>query len=281
MTTGNPQHHPNECDELSALLPAYALGASTPEEAARVRELLVRCPDGRRELAEYAHLADTLAETVTPVAPPPSLRASLLAKVAASAETSAPPAPAPVHIQARAPQTVVPFPAQPAPQPKRAFPWRLVAAAAVAIVVLSNVYWASSLSATQERLAALEQQQGDVVTLLSGDTVQRLVLTSSSSAEPLAVVLWDPDQETATLVTDQLPPLTADLTYQLWLIGDAGPVSAGLFRTNDARQAAFVFDTIDGISAYAAVGISVEPASGSPAPTTDPLAVGAVEAPSV
>ncbi|MBW4439150.1 MAG: anti-sigma factor [Pleurocapsa minor GSE-CHR-MK-17-07R] len=269
MTTGNQTQYTSECDELSALLPAYALGASSPEEAARVRELMTRCPDAEQELAQYAHLTGMLAETVTPVAPPPSLRASLLAKVAAESapsEVSAPPAPAPA-------EKVIPFPA-----PKRAFPWRIVAAAAVAIVVLSNVYWAASLNAAQERLASLEQQQGDVVTLLSAEGVQRLVLSSAAGEQALAVVLWSPEQETATLVTNQLPPLSDDLTYQLWLIGDAGPVSAGLFRTNDAQQVAYAFNTLDGLTNYAAVGISVEPASGSSAPTTDPLAVGAVDA---
>lgn len=274
MTTGNQTQYTSECDELSALLPAYALGASSPEEAARVRELMTRCPDAEQELAQYAHLTGMLAETVTPVTPPPSLRASLLAKVAAegapSPQTAPPPSPpAPA-------EKVIPFPAQAAP--RRAFPWRIVAAAAVAIVVLSNVYWAASLNAAQERLASLEQQQGDVVTLLSADGVQRLVLSSTTGEQALAVVLWSPDQETATLVTSQLPPLSDDLTYQLWLIGDAGPVSAGLFRTNDAQQVAYAFDTLDGLTSYAAVGISVEPASGSTAPTTDPLAVGAVDA---
>ena len=63
----------------------------------------------------------------------------------------------------------------------------------------------------------------------------------------------------------------ADSTYELWYIDDSGATPAGTF---DPARDGDAFVVLDGEFAPGlVVGITVEPAGGSPAPTTEPIAV--------
>jgi anti-sigma-K factor RskA len=67
------------------------------------------------------------------------------------------------------------------------------------------------------------------------------------------------------LVVQQLKPLAPDMTYQAWIITDAGPRSAGIFRVSEAGMGMTLLE-----APYApgsAIGVSLEPAGGSPQPT--------------
>ena len=65
---------PVDPDELLA---AYALDAVSDEERALVERRLAESADARAEVEAYREAAGRLAETTPPVAPPPSLKASL------------------------------------------------------------------------------------------------------------------------------------------------------------------------------------------------------------
>jgi anti-sigma-K factor RskA len=73
-------------------------------------------------------------------------------------------------------------------------------------------------------------------------------------------------------IAAHLPPLDANRTFELWFIPAQGnPVPAGLFR-NEADASA-IYVRPGPVTNAAAVAVTVEPAGGSPQPTTTPFIV--------
>jgi anti-sigma-K factor RskA len=95
---------------------------------------------------------------------------------------------------------------------------------------------------------------------------------SSTEGGLSARVSWSAELGRSAITVDGLPPAPDGRTYQLWYLGrDEVVRSAGLFSTTgDGRgEAVLVGDA----NTAAAVAISLEPAGGSPAPTTTPLTI--------
>ena len=84
-------------------------------------------------------------------------------------------------------------------------------------------------------------------------------------------VTYVPDQKVAVMEVD-LPPLPTGRVYQAWRIDGGSPVSLGLVETNTGSVA--MVGDLEGASA---VALSVEPAGGSPAPTTNPILIATLE----
>jgi anti-sigma-K factor RskA len=251
----------NRCDQLKELLPAYSIGTTNEEETRLVEALLEACPEYREELELYAALASGMAQTVTPVAPPAHVRSQLLSAL-----------PSDNHSQPKAGTSVSKATTITS---RNAFWWSLAATAAL-LMIASNVLWAQYSSGLQLELDGFRQQQDALAAMLTDTSNQRIDLRFQNEQAPQAALFWNQRTNQGMLSTDNLPPLGDDQTYQLWLIGDEGPVSAGIFQPSPLGRELFTFQPSQPISFYAAVGISVEPAGGSDAPSSDPIAVGEV-----
>jgi anti-sigma-K factor RskA len=81
-------------------------------------------------------------------------------------------------------------------------------------------------------------------------------------------LIADPKEQSAVLVISGLPPLEAGKTYQVWLIGGA-PVSAGLLTVDEKGQGLLIVTSPEAIGSFKSLGVSIEPAGGSPEPTGD------------
>ena len=101
------------------------------------------------------------------------------------------------------------------------------------------------------------------------DDAQRYVKTIDGAR---ATVVRSPSLHRAVIITDNMPPAPAGKDYQLWLqVPGKGMVSAGLMP-HDSKAVLTV--PLEGDASQATgVGITVEPAGGSPAPTSDPIAL--------
>ena len=76
------------------------------------------------------------------------------------------------------------------------------------------------------------------------------------------------DGEHGTLVVDGLPHLDDSEQYQLWLIRDGKNEPAAEFSSVDSEGYGSVWiSSADPLVSYQGVGITIEPAGGSPAPT--------------
>jgi len=78
------------------------------------------------------------------------------------------------------------------------------------------------------------------------------------------------EQGRSGVVVAGLPELEADQTYELWYIDDSGAASAGTFDVSGEET----WRVLEGsFTPGVAVGVTVEPAGGSPQPTTEPIVV--------
>jgi anti-sigma-K factor RskA len=135
---------------------------------------------------------------------------------------------------------------------RRAAPWIAAAAAVAALVFVIGLGPATE----QERIEAILASEDAVSVVVDADIVvfAEIVYIGSGDAVFSATGLSD---------------VPATETYQLWLIGDEGPVSAGVFHP-DAEGGALVL--LDGrVEPGLVLGLTVEPSGGSEAPTGDIL----------
>lgn len=135
------------------------------------------------------------------------------------------------------------------------------------------------LQAQVTELHILNDEIGQL--LLEGGTLftnsMRVIALEGTEDAPTARGTFYAGDATGVLVLQDLPPLTQDEVYQIWLIpSDGSPIAAGLVRV-EAEGATTVNIDMDGKSQeFAAVGVSTEPAGGSPQPTGPVVLLGTV-----
>ena len=234
--------------ESHALSGAYAVDALDDLERAAFERHLRECAECRAEVASLREAASLIAETTT-LAPPPDLRERVLAG-AASVRPLPPELPAATEPAATTPRG-------------RRFPMLLVAAAAVLVVGAGAVAWQQPWAddSSQVQLSAADR-------VLTAEDAKRSSLEFPGGAS--ATVTHSDSLHAAVIVTRDMPPPPEGMVYQLWLDQPGeGMVSAGLMPVAADQS---VVLTGDAASATGA-GITVEPAGGSPEPTSDPIAV--------
>ena len=246
---------PVDCAAALALVPAYALGAADADEIALVEVALTFCPQVAEALAQYRLTAESLLYTPPPMTPAPELRRRVLQAIAAD-------------VAARQPRSLR-LHARPI------VAW-LAAAAAVVVLLISNLLWFVRVEELERRndiLTNWSGQKDELLIALSSSASERIDLVSTDESQAqYASVLYSPSANYAVLVTDSLPSLPPDRTYQLWLLRGDERLSAGVFTIETDGRGALVFRIRDPLTTYTGLGISVEPAGGSPAPTTPPVA---------
>lgn len=263
-------------DDLAA---AYALDALTPEERARFEA--EASPEARAEAAALADTATLLGGDQA--APPPSLRASVLDAIAREpqlpATDDAPRAAAPLAARSDATGTdaaglgaSAPAAAPaggtgrrlgPAERRARARwqPMRVLGAVAASAALLVGGIAIGTQLGPDPRQEAL----GAVV---SASDAQRSEVELADGT--VATVIWSAEQGQSAILFEGLGAAPEGRIYQAWYIDAAGPHDAGVFDA-EGDSTAIVLE--GELSAGAVVGVTVEPAGGSEAPTTDPILV--------
>ena len=222
---------------------AYAADALPPEEREQVEAHLAVCPACAQEVAEMraalTRLADATAEP-----PPPALRARVLAEAARTRQQ--PPVLRPGERRARGRRWWSGAPLQIA-----------AAALVVAVVALSVL-----LVQRQNQLDRQQQLVAEITSVLNAP--DRVVTTADlgSGGRGTAVVAHGE----AVFLASDLPPVASDRTYQLWVMAPGSTTSAGLLGRGHTAQA-----LVSAVRPGDALGVTVEPAGGSPQPTTAPL----------
>jgi anti-sigma-K factor RskA len=76
------------------------------------------------------------------------------------------------------------------------------------------------------------------------------------------------------LIASNLPPAASGRIYEMWLIPKGGaPRPAGLFQSEPAGTALHILSGPVDTSTLSVIAVTLEPDTGSPAPTTTPIIV--------
>jgi anti-sigma-K factor RskA len=220
--------------EIIDLIPAYALGILEPDEAARVSNHLETCSSCQEELAAYEVVTDSLATAVPISTPPPALKDRLMSQTTATAVSPQPP-----QRESWADRLTAFL------QGPR---WRPVLAVAVLVLIIGALFfWWQNQNAP----------------------VAEFTLTPTETAPGAEGLISVAANGEATLTITNLPPLTSEEQYQLWLIQDGQRDSGAIFSVAADGSAEVTIDAKRPLTEYGAFGITIEPAGGSPGPTGD------------
>ena len=133
-----------------------------------------------------------------------------------------------------------------------------------------------TIDGQNQRLVAIQDElsrKEELLNVLAAKQVE-MVLMSGLANCPVGYgkIIWDPERRVAILQVSNLPPVSSDKDYQLWVIKSAGggqPISAGVFAIGTTEPAYFKIEqlAVTDPKQIAAFAITLEPKGGVPAPT--------------
>lgn len=235
-------------DRLKELVAPYVLGAVPQNEMAFVRAHILSCDDCMTEADNFARVTEKLPLMVNPVPLPEGFAERVLAAAGAEGQGETIPAE-----EERADEgNVVPLDA------RRRTP--VISILAAAAVLLAFAVMTASLLQTRTEL---RRQEVAVSALLrAGD--EAIGLEGSSGA----VAKMVPSNGDSSLVVAGLGSAPENHVYQLWIQRDGEMQSGGTF---DVEEGVAVVDTEWALDEYEGAAITIEPAGGSPQPTSQPI----------
>lgn len=232
--------------DIHTLTGAYAADALDADERRFFERHLDDCEACVREVAELQATTARLGAAVA-VPPPPDLRARVLAEIERTRQEG----PGGTSTPGR----------------DRRPGWTARVAAVAAAFALLAIGAGAAITHYHGQMVDLEQHQARVDEVMAAPDARMVESHGEDGAMARAVV--SPSMGEAVLVVDRMAPAPSEHTYELWLIGDDGAIPAGLFDIDDTgRTTQLLSGDFDG--AYA-IGVTVEPMGGSPAPTSDPV----------
>ena len=252
---------------IDELLGAYALDAVDDDERRRVEQYLAASPAGQLEVDRMTSAIDQVVEaqsdtSADPSAEAPELPTDLWDRIADQLpprlERVPKPEPQP------APGAVDELAVRRAHRNSRTARIVLSVAAAIVVVALGVGLVRRTTMSSGTTVAQQLEQQADRVAGQPGS--HTATLTGPDGAVSVRVVIDDHGR--GYVVPTGLPALGSDRTYQLWSVDGGPPISLGLLGSDP---------TIAVVGTGGSPGqlaITIEPASGSTAPTSNPVAVG-------
>ncbi|RMF05796.1 MAG: hypothetical protein D6768_00560 [Chloroflexi bacterium] len=238
-------------EQITELIPAFALDCLDDEETVAVTEHLPGCAACRAELESYQSTVDRLALAVPEVSPPPELQGRLMARVRPAAPV---------------PPPAVPWWQKLAAQLRTTAPvWGAAALLVLLALGVSNLY--------------LRQQLTDLQRPAMVDTMRTVSLRHTQpDSQATGIIIVSTDGEYGALIVEHLYPLPENQQYQLWLIDDNDTrISGAVFSVDDdGYRSVQIEEAPLPLEHYTRFGITVEPAGGSPGPTGQRVLAGSM-----
>jgi len=243
-------------EEMREMYELYSLGVLTADERIEIDEHLARgCPECSAALKKAAELNAMILTMTEQVQPPRRLRRRVLASVGADSARSG----------------------------ARTLAWAAAAACLAIALLLAGIKLGTDLrnsnaqleqarrelKASNARLASVQE----ILQFLNEPQTVQATFGGAQPAPPRGRVLVNANRG-VLLIASNLPPAPAGKTYEMWLVPKQGaPKPAGLFQSDSQGNAIHLLRGPLDPSQTAAIGVSVEPASGSAAPTTAPIII--------
>jgi anti-sigma-K factor RskA len=237
------------CDELRDQYELYALGVLDAGERAELDAHLRREGDPCIAGVQHAReLVSSLALTSPESRPPARLRSKVVALVG---------------------------------EPKRTWNWTLVWIAASACLAVAVVWFGVTRRDEQRSLAGVRQELQrknlelttltEAFALMNDPAAKQLVFGEGAPKPPHGRVFVNPKQG-VLLIASNLPPAPAGKIYEMWIIPKGGnPLPAGLFQSQPDGTAMYLRKGTVDMASTGVIAVTLEPAAGSQAPTTQPL----------
>lgn len=239
--------------EMSTLTGAYAVDALRGTERAEFERHLADCEECAQEVRELRETAAYLGIAAA-AEPPEDLKRRVLREIAQTRQE--PPIAEPTPIGSRTPRWH-----------RRLGPRLAVAASVVAIAVagaFGGMAWKAQqdLEQAEQQLAQAGVRGGEMADMLQADDA-RIIRGEEGGAKATAIVSRNLDK--AMFMSERMPSAPAGRVHQLWAIGPEGASSMGVMDPeNGPIMHRLPQETTK-------LGLTVEPAGGSPQPTTEPF----------
>lgn len=250
-------------DPTREVAAAYVLGALEPDEARAFEARLAESEALRREVADLREVSALLAVRAPPVPrDDDALKRRLLERVRAGG-------PRPPVRGGRMPSWLVP----------------VALAAAAALAVLAGVEAArvrrlsgalADLRRESDSLSRqLARREATLDEILEPSTAM-ILLTATGERPPGIQLFWNKATRRVVLHAFNLPPAGVGRVYQLWFLGGGAPLPGGTFDSDPDGHALTTLEGPPEGFALAGAAVTVEPAGGSPRPTSAIVVSGAV-----
>jgi anti-sigma-K factor RskA len=134
--------------------------------------------------------------------------------------------------------------------------WRTAVLAAAAAIVVALAAFGAGVALRPPPTPTMAEQ------IMAAPDVRTV---SADLAGGKATVVFSRDRNAGVLLMNNVPPPSQGTVYQMWLVGDKGPVSAGTMDTAAVTPSTtHMFSDLKNSSVLA---FTVEPGNGSPQPT--------------
>ena len=271
---------------IGAMLDEYALGQLSQDERRDVEKHVRECDLCAADLRELSVVMEGIAHSVEPVAPSPALKQRVLASLAQQPQE-------PSRRASEASAVVTPLRHSTSSPVRRSVNLGWLAAAALVIIGLGTALYSSintrrlliddvqqaqaEATDAQQRVNELRRQldltasQADlVVSILTATDMQPVPMAGRENATAsVARAFWSPTRG-LLIVANNLPVPPPGRIYQVWVIGGAGPVSAGLLGEQGSGRGMLIAPPPPGLTpGMVTVAVTDEPPGGLSAPTGD------------
>ncbi len=254
--------------DIHGLVGAYAVDAIDEQERSAFELHLAQCRECQAEVASLREAADHLS-LLSETTPPSSMRDVVLASIRTvrplpplEAQSRGSVASGPVGAASRTADAPIQTETNVRHlRPRRRVTTWLATAAAAAALLVGGITWSPWDNGSSGQVTAAQ--------VLQAKDAQRFERTIDGAK---ATIVRSASLGTAVIVADNMPSAPDGKDFQLWLNQpNKGMVSAGVMPHGSAPTVTVLLKG-DAATATAA-GITVEPAGGSTAPTTAPLAL--------
>lgn len=277
-------------DDPRLLTGAYALDAVSREDAEAFERAARRSDALRDEADELSQTASLLGLAAAPVTPSERMKAELMAKLAITPQLPAQPLSAPDARETQPAASVQDAPAAPVTEAtvfESAAPARgaaeqrargrwftrpvglLTAVAAAAALFVGGGFVGSAIINSTTTSTTIDASAAQLAAITAAGDVQRETVQVTDGGT--ATLVWSNDLGRSAVLVDGLAGLPDGKVYEAWYINAGGAIPAGTFT---ASADGTTWHVLDGaMTSGDAIGVTVEPAGGSTAPTTDPILV--------
>ena len=257
-------------------LELFLLGELSERERAEVVSMAAKYPEIQKELDELEQVMFDIDNKIG-AAPSAGVKAKIFESLDSEFKEEMKPSPGIAPMESK----VVPL-----------SPWKSFAVAASIVAILASsvaIFYASKFYEKEQQFTALlqeqsvladnmnqvklefEEKESQLDKLVAGDF--RLVKLKGESLEmqkdASVNLFWDQSAQEVFVAVNNLNVLSDEFDYQLWAIGDQGPIGIGLVNEGEKMT----LQQMQAVAQAGAFAITIEPKGGSESPTLEKLVV--------